>query len=201
MRGTRGAKSIIFVISGPSGSGKSTLLARLVARRSLRRLLVKSVSLTTRPKRSKERQGRDYFFVSRIEFKRLLARKKILESTRYLGYDYGTPVSILNQAQEKSRSLLLCLDLKGALNIKRLYPQRTVLIFVQPPSVDELRSRIRKRCSKTSGREVDRRLNLARREMTQAARYDYRVMNEDLKGAVGRLKKIILKEIGNRSEE
>jgi len=194
---TRDAGSKIFVISGPSGSGKTTLLSRLMRHGGLRPFLLKSVSLTTRPKRSKEREGRDYSFVSADKFSRLLKRKKILEYTRYLGYYYGTPISILSRAEAESKNLLLCLDLKGALSIKRLYPQRTVTVFVEPPSVDELRCRIRKRCSRTSGSEVNRRLDLARREMAQAGGYDYRVLNKDLNGAASRLKEIILKEIRN----
>lgn len=189
-------KGLIFVISGPSGSGKTTLLARLLLNKSLKHKLAKSVSITTRPKRSGEREGRDYYFVKLEEFRRLNKAKKILEWTRYLGYYYGTKKEFLEEKLRRGKHLALCLDLKGALKIKRLYPKNTVAIFVQPPSINELRKRIKRRCSKTKEEEVERRVKLAQAELANSSRYDYIVKNKNLAKAGNCLNNIILKEIG-----
>jgi guanylate kinase len=109
----------IFVISGPSGSGKTTLLTSLIKDKKVSKLLVKSCSLTTRPKRSGEKEGKDYFFVTTPKFQSLLKAKKILEWTRYLGYYYGTPRGPLESQIQSGKCLGLCLDLKGARILKK----------------------------------------------------------------------------------
>jgi len=184
----------IFVISGPSGSGKTTLLRSLIQDKKISKLLIKSRSLTTRPRRSQEREGRDYFFVSREEFKRLLKAKKILEWTRYLGYYYGTPRELVEVQLKKGRHLGFCLDLKGAAALKELYPENTVTIFVLPPSLDVLKARIEGRCRRTHKKEVAQRLRLARRELSLASQFDYCVLNQSLRVALKELKDIFLKE-------
>ncbi|MDO8661715.1 MAG: guanylate kinase [Candidatus Omnitrophota bacterium] len=196
MRRQKKTTGKIFIISGPSGSGKTTLLKRALLNKSLKNKLAKSVSLTTRPKRSGEREGRDYFFVSPAEFRQLNKAKKILEWTRYLSYDYGTKRDYLEDKLKKVRHLALCLDLRGALKLKKLYPENAVTIFVEPPSINELRKRIEGRCSKTKPEEVDRRVKLAVAELKNAHRYDYILKNKNLAKAESRLKGIILKEIG-----
>jgi len=187
--------SKIFVISGPSGSGKSTLLAKLTKEPGLRKNIAKSVSFTTRPKRTGEREARDYFFIALADFKRALRQKKILEWTNYLGYYYGTPKDFVQKALQENKYVLLCLDFKGALRIKRLYPVNAVTIFVSPPSVKELRARITQRCNRTGKDEIRRRLSLAHEELLAAKKYDYCVLNKDLDTAVRKLRGIILKEI------
>ena len=191
---------LIFVISGPSGSGKTTLVKELLADRSLKGLLHRSISYTTRPKRSGEGSGKDYSFVSQKAFRALLRNKKILEWTKYLGYYYGTPYRGFERQIKKGRHLALCLDLKGAEKIKRLYPENAVSIFVLPPSLGALNERIRKRCSKTCPREINGRLKLAKREIRRAHRYDYCLINKDLKRALEGLRKIVKKEILRRRE-
>jgi len=185
----------IFVISGPSGSGKTTLLKRALISRVLKKKLAKSISITTRLKRSGEREGRDYFFVKLPEFRRLNKTKKILEWTRYLGYYYGTKKEFLEERLSKGKHLALCLDLKGALKLKKLYPENTVTIFIDPPSIKELRKRIEARCSKTKQEEINKRIRLAVGELQNSRRYDYVLKNENLNKAEERLKEIILKEI------
>ena len=101
---------LLFVVSGPSGSGKTSLAHSLLAGARLKGKVIKSVSLTTRKKRTGEREGKDYFFASEAEFKRLLKAKKILEWTRYLGYYYGTPKSFIDRQLKKGKNILLCLD-------------------------------------------------------------------------------------------
>jgi len=184
----------IFVISGPSGSGKTTLLKKVLLNKALQKRLAKSVSLTTRPKRSGERQGKDYFFVSPGEFRRLSKAKKILEWTRYLGYDYGTQKDFLEERLRKGKHLALCLDFNGVLALKRLYPENTVSIFIEPPSLNELRKRILGRCPKTKQEEVEKRVEIAVAELKNARKYDYLVKNKNLAQAQSRLKGIILEE-------
>ena len=185
----------IFVISGPSGSGKTTLLSNLIKDRKISKLLVKSRSFTTRPRRPQEREARDYFFVSRDEFKHLLKAKKILEWTRYLGYYYGTPKQFVDIQLKKGRHLGFCLDLKGAAILKRIYPKNTVTVFVLPPSLKTLKTRIEGRCNSTDKKEVAQRLRLARGELLAAPGFDYCILNNNLRAAIGELKEVILARI------
>ena len=184
-------KGKIFVISGPSGSGKTTLAQSLLKDRKLKKKIARSVSFTTRPKRSGEKNRKDYFFISQNDFKEKLKAKKILEWTRYLGYYYGTAKDFLGAQLHKSKAIVLCLDLKGAAEIKKLYPGITTTIFIMPSSLDELYSRIKNRCKDTKVREISRRLKLAGKEIRAKKRYDYIVVNKDLEAAVRELKGII----------
>lgn len=195
MRGQVKKQGLIFVISGPSGSGKTTLAGGLLCDAALKNKLVRSVSLTTRPRRSCERNKKDYFFISEKRFQQELKAKKILEWTKYLGYYYATPRDFIEGQLDKARNIMLCLDLKGAFTIKRRYPMNTVTIFVVPPSLDTLWHRITGRCAKTKKEEVRQRVELAREELSAAGRYDYCVVNKELNQARKELKGIILKEI------
>jgi len=186
----------IFVISGPSGSGKTTLLKTLLKDKQLNKLLVKSISFTTRPKRSGEKNKRDYFFVTEKQFRQEQKAKKILEWTKYLGYYYATPKDFVESQLAAWKHIVLCLNLAGALTLKRLYPKNTVTIFILPPSLRTLKNRIGRRCSKTKKEEIKQRLKLAREEITCSSRYDYCLVNNELHQAVKTLKDIILKEIG-----
>lgn len=187
-------KGLIFVLSGPSGSGKTTLRDRLLERPELKKVLVKSVSLTTRPRRSGEKDKKDYFFVSELQFKRKLKAKKILEWTKFLGYYYATPKDFLEKQLKAGKNVLLCLDLKGASRLKDLYPDNAVTVFILPPSVEILRRRIEGRCVKTKEAEISRRLELAGKELNASSGYDYCVVNKSLNRAVVKLLGIILKE-------
>jgi len=184
----------IFVISGPSGSGKTTLLTSLIQDKKIGKLLVKSCSVTTRPKRSNEREGEEYFFVKPTEFSRLLKAKKILEWTRYLGYYYGTPKEPLEKQLGEGKNVGLCLDFKGAGVLKKIYPNNTVTVFVLPPSLSELKVRIQNRCRHTNQQEVAQRILLARRELRGAGKFDYCILNQNLPVALKELKSIFLKE-------
>ncbi|MFA5363045.1 MAG: guanylate kinase [Candidatus Omnitrophota bacterium] len=190
-----GKRGVIFVISGPSGSGKTTLTERVLKDAVLRRKLARSISVTTRPRRTGEKNGRDYFFVSKNEFRRRMKEKKILEWTRYLGYYYGTPKEFVDEQLRKKRSVVFCLDSRGAKQLKKIYPGDTVTIFVRPSSIDTLPERIRKRCKQTQEKEVKKRIRLAGREIRESRRYDYSVLNDDFTQALKDLKKIVMKEI------
>ncbi|KPK98725.1 MAG: hypothetical protein AMJ95_02950 [Omnitrophica WOR_2 bacterium SM23_72] len=193
-------KGLIFVVSGPSGSGKTTLLKKLLLDRSLRKVLVKSISLTTRPQRSNEHRGRDYTFITEKDFRSAQKAKKILEWTRYLGYRYATPKEFVDKQAGQGKHVVLCLDLKGALTIKKFYPENSVLIFVAPPSLRTLQQRIVKRCHKTRKEEIRERLKLARKEILGSCLYDHCLVNKNLAQAVKDLKKIIVGEISTRSK-
>lgn len=187
--------SKIFVISGPSGSGKTTLLKELLKDVKLKRRLRKSVSLTTRPMRTGEKDGKDYFFLSKGEFLLRRKAKKILEWTKYLGYYYATPKESVDKALAGNKHMVLCLDSNGANYIKRVYPENAVTIFVAPPSLSALEDRIAKRCSRTKKDEIKKRLLLARKEMPLLKKYDYSIINDDLGAAIKQLKDVILEEM------
>ncbi|MGA2775154.1 MAG: guanylate kinase [Candidatus Omnitrophota bacterium] len=188
-------KGKVIVISGPSGSGKTTLRDYLLKDRKTQKLFVKSVSFTTRKMRTGEREGRDYFYISEPEFKRKLRAGKILEWTHYLGYYYATSGDFVAGELRKGKNILLCLDLKGARKIRKLFPASSVTIFIKPPSIKELKKRIEQRCRKTCANETGRRLELAETELLAASKYDYVIVNKNFKGALERLRKIISKEI------
>ena len=190
-------KGKIFVLSGPSGSGKTTLRDLILKESVFKRIFVKSVSLSTRQKRLGEKHGRDYFFISKKEFLMLRRDKKILEWTRYLGYYYGTKKETVDISLSKGKNILLCLDLRGALRIKKLYPKDSVTIFVIPPSIRELHNRLKGRCAHTGDDEITKRVKLARLELRNSSKYDYTLRNANLVSAVKRLKDIIFKQINN----
>lgn len=187
--------AFIFVISGPSGSGKTTLAEKILKARNFKKLLARSISFTTRPKRAGEKEGEDYFFISRETFLRENKAKKVLEWTKYLEYYYGTPKGFVDKQLRAGRHLVMCLDLRGALRIKRIYPKNAVTIFVEPPSLKDLRERIVKRSRETRKTEIARRMALARKELLARNKYDYRIVNDRLGRVVKELKGIILSKI------
>lgn len=180
--------SKIFVLSSPSGGGKTTIRNCFLKQCSL----TNSISCTTRPPRQGEKDKKDYFFVSERVFKRKIEKDEFAEWARVLGNYYGTPKQFLEK-EIKKRDVLLGIDVKGARQIKRVYKEQAVLIFITPPSLKELKKRLKNR--KTENRkEIARRLKLASQEMKQINRYDYLVINKDLKGCVENIKAIIKAE-------
>ena len=150
---------------------------------------MRSISVTTRRPRRGEKNGRDYFFVSENAFRRMKRGGELLESTRYGGHAYGTPHCQLDEALASGKNLLLLLDVRGALALKKRMRQ-AVTIFVKPPSFRDLATRLSRR--KTEGRrEVGRRLQIAKKELTYASRYDHVVVNDKLPKAVEAIRQII----------
>ncbi len=188
-------KGIIFVLSGPSGSGKTTLAQMVLEDKKFSGKLGRSISFTTRPARRGEKDKRDYFFISEKEFQQDKRRQKILEWTKYLGYYYGTSRDFVEAELAIPRSLILCLDLKGAARIKELYPENSVTVFIMPPSLEELAQRIKNRHRETRREEIAQRLKLAKREIARAKGFDFCVVNKDLDCAVKGLKRIIFEKI------
>ncbi len=191
-------KGLIFVVSGPSGSGKTTLVNRLLKDRDLKGKLRRSVSFTTRPRRLIEKEGRDYFFINKSEFRRNLKAKKILEWTRYLGYYYATPRDFVDKQLSLGKSIILCLDTVGARRIKEFYPRDSRTIFIKPPSLNRLKQRIEGRREKSGERGIGKRLGLARSELLLSKKYDYCLVNDVLAKASARLKDVIKSEINKR---
>ena len=188
-------RSFIFVVSGPSGCGKTTLIRSLLKDKALKLKLVRSISFTTRPKRPGEKEGVDYFFITEAQFKSRRRQKKILEWTRFLNYYYGTPREYVDGQLALHRSLALCLDVKGAMRLKKIYGSRALTIFILPPSIDSLKERIRKRGCHTDGSVVASRMKIAGQELLRAREYDHRIVNDNFSLALKKLKGIIDKRL------
>jgi len=187
----------LFIISGPSGSGKTTLAGKILKDNFLKNKIKKSISFTTRPKRTGEVNKKDYFFLSDAQFKQALKAKKILEQTSYLGYYYGTPKDQIDKKLARGKHIILCVDLNGVAKLKKFYPENAVTIFVMPPSLRELETRIIKRCEKTKKAEVIRRVRMAKKELLQKNKFDYVVVNRELDKAVKQLKTILINTMIN----
>ena len=181
----------ICIVSAPSGCGKTTLCKKLLKDKLLK--LRQSVSATTRPRRKGERDGADYFFMSAEEFIRMIDAKELLEYEENFGFLYGTPKKLVEELIQKGRDLLLSIDVKGAMNIRKNYPQNSVLIFIMPPSMDELKKRLEQRESDTA-KSILNRLKIAKQEIAHRDKYDYVVVNDKLNAAYKALKDIIILE-------
>ena len=183
-------RSTIFVISAPSGCGKTTLCKRLLKKMPH---LSRSVSVTTRAPRKGERDGVDYHFVSAKRFNTLLKKGKFIEHARVFGKLYGTPVSPIKQALKNNKDILLSIDVKGAMQIKELFGSRSVSIFMLPPSLDTLGKRLIKRHA-DSKTEINKRLKIAKNELSYLHKYDYAIVNRKLKEALSQLEAVIVAE-------
>lgn len=190
--------SIVFVISAPSGSGKTTLVNEL---RKIVPDLEFSVSYTTRPPRGSEHNGRDYYFISREEFERMLAKDEFLEHADVFGNYYGTAKRFLREARARGDDLLLDIDVQGAKQIKEKLPE-AVSIFILPPSKDVLEWRLRNRSQNehvNSEEVIRRRLLTAAKEVEKYPQYDYILVNDRLEQSIDELKAIVLAERIKRS--
>jgi guanylate kinase len=182
--------SMVFIISAPSGSGKSTLVNEL---RRLVTGLEFSISYTTRAPRGSEQNGREYFFVSREEFERMITQDEFLEFAVVFGKDYyGTARRFLRDAETRGNDLLLDIDVQGAAQIKRKIPD-AVSIFVLPPDRKSLEKRLRNR-GQDSNEVIARRLDTAGREIENYNKYDYILVNDRLDDATDELRAIVLSE-------
>lgn len=186
-------KGKLFVISGPSGAGKGTLRRELFKRVPN---LVYSVSVTTRKPRAGERNGVDYFFISEEEFERMKRNGELLEWAQVHGNLYGTPRKFVESKLSEGKSVVLEIDVQGALQVKRSFPE-AVLIFILPPSEEELFRRLKKRGTETEN-EMELRLKNAQWEMNRMDVYDYAVVNDDIEKASEELVKIVKSEIYGR---
>jgi guanylate kinase len=180
-----GRRGILMVVSSPSGAGKTTL-AHLLAQNER---LEFSVSYTTRAPRAGERDGVDYKFVTEDEFSRMIARSEFAEWAVVHGNRYGTAVHTVNRALEDGKDYLFDIDWQGGAQLRRQWPEESVLVFILPPSMAELERRLRRRAT-DSPEAISRRLAVATKELEHFAQYDYLVVNDNLETALKELSSI-----------
>lgn len=176
------AKGRLIVLTGPSGVGKGTLLRSLVQRHPE---LYVSVSVTTRTPRPGEIDGRNYYFVSRNAFERMVANGELLEWAEFAGNFYGTPRAAVEEQIQRGRWVILEIELEGARQIRRSFPE-ALRIFILPPSLPELEYRIRNR-GQDSEESILRRLRHAQEEIEAAREFDLQIVNDDFKKALERI--------------
>ncbi len=182
-------KEILVVLSSPSGGGKTTICEKLLKKHTD---FFRSVSATTRKKRKGEKDGKDYLFLSEDEFKSRIKRKEFVEWAWVHGKRYGTLKKFVTQAKREGKVALFVLDVQGGMAMKKKYPQ-SVLIFILPPSMKELKKRLLKRGTEKK-EEMKERLETALKEIEFWSRYDYVVINENLNQTVDLVEKIICSE-------
>jgi guanylate kinase len=176
----------IVVISAPSGSGKTTIYREILRRNPELRF---SVSYTTRSRREGETDGRDYFFVGRDVFERMAREGRFVEWARVHGELYGTERSQLERSVAEGKVILLDVDVQGAVSVMKEFPE-AVTIFIEPPSLEELARRLRKRGTE-SDESVRLRLRGAERELAYRNRFQYIVVNDRLDESIQRIENII----------
>lgn len=178
----------LFVLSGPSGAGKSTLIQKALA---LEPNCVASISATTRAPRGQEQDGVDYHFCSTDQFQYMIDTGALLEYAQVFGRDYyGTPRVFIEEQFAAGKNVIMDIDVQGAMQIRERMPDDTVLIFVTPPDQAELERRLRQRGT-DDDRAIGRRLETAAKELACWKEYDYLIINDDVDGAVMRLRNII----------
>jgi guanylate kinase len=182
------SKGQLLVISGPSGAGKGTVCKALLQQNDI----WISVSATTRLPRSGEVEGVNYFFITKEEFLKSIDSDDFLEYAEVYGNFYGTPKSKVFQMLEQGKNVILEIDIQGALKIKSAYPEG-IFIFILPPSMEELRTRITNRGSETP-ESLKTRLESAYDEISFASKYDYAVVNDKVDEAVRKIESIITAE-------
>ena len=182
-------KGNLFVLSGPSGAGKGTLVKRVLERVPDAWL---SVSDTTRSPREGEIDGVSYHFTTTDAFEKMIENGEVLEYTQYCGNYYGTPKKAVTDMLEQGRDVILKIEVEGAMNIKKIFPE-CVLIFILPPSMSELERRLRKRGTETE-ETIAARIAQARNELQFADKFDYLVVNGELEKAVDDVNTVILAE-------
>lgn len=181
-------KGVLAVISGFSGAGKGTIMKELI--RQYPYFL--SVSATTRKPREGEVDGREYFFHTKAEFEHMIAQGELIEWAEYVGNYYGTPKKAVEQQLAEGKDVLLEIEMQGGMLVKEQFPQ-AVLIFITPPSYEELKRRLEGRGTESS-EEIENRLARATEEVSYMKSYDYIVVNDDLTEAVSRVNDIITNE-------
>ena len=179
-------KGKLIVISGPSGAGKSTVVNKAIEGRDD---ICFSTSVTTRSPRPGEVDGREYFFVDFERFREMVEKDELLEHAQYVANRYGTPRYYVQQRLNEGMNVLLDIEVQGARQVRRKMPD-AVLIFIAPPSLEELERRLRGRATDTE-QAVEGRLIRAREEFQEADFYDYLIINDDVEKAAAKLNAII----------
>jgi len=180
-------RSDFIVLSAPSGGGKTTIAKMLVKKYEEMSI---SISATTRIKRPLEEDGKDYYFLSNTEFNDNIQNDNFLEYEEVHGDYYGTLKSRVEGLVKRGLTVIFDIDVNGAISIKKKYPE-AILLFIKPPSLDELKTRLKKRKSE-SDEAINKRLGRIEFEYKQAEKFDYIIVNDNLQHTVEEIEKIIL---------
>lgn len=184
-------KNFALIVSGPSGVGKTTIVNKIAEK--YKDSLIVSISATTRQSRKGEIDGKDYFFITKDQFNRLQKEGEFLESMTYHGNSYGTPKTNYFDAISAKKDIVFTIDSAGLETVKKLGNIKYVSIFIAPPSISELKSRLIKRAEKTK-EDVRQRIANIEKELDAALKYDYIVYNCDLDKATKLVEAIYLSE-------
>ena len=180
----------IIVISAPSGAGKDTVVKELMKRDSSNRWV--SVSATSRLPREGEKEGVDYYYLTKEEFQEKINDGFFLEYTNYAGNYYGTPKKYIKEKVDNGIDVILIIEIEGATNIKKLIPE-AIFIFIMPPSLKELVRRLKKRGTETN-EKIIKRFHEAYKEVNEVSKYNYVVVNDELDEAVDKIESILKAE-------
>lgn len=182
-------KGNLFVLSGPSGVGKGTVLDRLLKKFNQ---VEYSVSATTRPQRNGETDGKDYFFLSKEKFFKMVEEDLFIEWAKVHNNYYGTPRKYVEDTIKQGKDIILEIDIQGAKKVQETCPD-AIFVFLLPPSLEELKNRLDKRGTEDDHNKAIRIKN-ARDELKELKKYDYQIVNDKLKEAVKKLEAIIIAE-------
>ncbi|WP_029687578.1 guanylate kinase [Thermoanaerobacter sp. A7A] len=182
-------KGLLIVLSGPSGAGKGTICKALMEKEKNLKL---SISATTRQPRVGEVEGKNYFFKSEDDFLKMIESDSFLEWAKVYDHYYGTPKEFVLKNLEEGNDVVLEIDIQGALKIKEKFPEG-VFIFILPPSMEELKNRIKKRGTETE-EEIIKRFKSAYEELNYVSKYNYVVINDSVEEAVEKIRAIIIAE-------
>lgn len=179
----------LFVLTGPSGVGKNTIIDRVLAEAGG---IVESVSVTTRKQRESELDGVDYFFTDRESFEKMKKQNHFIESAEFAGNYYGTPRNWVENRIMEGLDVVLVIEVQGAKQVKQQFPQ-SILIFLAPPSMDELEKRLRTRATEPED-VIAMRLDKAGQELKERDVFHYEVVNDDVDQAVNNVLSIVYAE-------
>jgi len=184
-------KGKLIVISAPSGCGKTTIAKAILDKHPE---VLFSVSATTRPIRSDETNGKDYFFLTKQEFESRIKAGDLVEWEEIYGNYYGTLKSEIHKTLDQGHSMIFDVDVKGALSIRRSFPKDSVLIFIKPPSIAILTDRLKNRRTENS-KTLKRRLERVPMELDQGIHFDFQVVNDNLDEAIAEVDGIVQKNL------
>lgn len=179
------SKGSLFIISGPSGTGKGTLCTELLKTENI----FLSVSATTRDRRNGEKDGITYHYITEEKFRDMIEKEEVLEYAIYNGNYYGTPQKAVEEMLSAGKNVILEIEAQGALKVKKIMPE-AVMVFIVPPSIDELRKRLTER-GRESSEEIEKRIEAAKWEIAQSPKYNYVIINDNLTQCVGETLDII----------
>ncbi len=182
------SRGLLFIVSGPSGTGKGTVCKELAKEDNI----FLSISATTRDIRAGEEDGVTYYYLTEEKFKEMIEQGEMMEYAVYSGNYYGTPKKTVEEMLDSGKNVILEIEVQGALKVKEVMPD-AVMMFIVPPSIEELRRRLVER-DREDEREIERRIDAAKWEFSQSARYNFVIVNDDLEGCVGEMLSIINSE-------